>query len=110
MNETGFFGTLFDLSFSRFIASKLIKFVYVLAIIAGVIVVVVAVVSGFGSGQPVQGIIALIVGPFAFFAYLILIRLYCEFFIVVFAIAEDLNDIRRGIQRLAGPPAPPPSG
>ena len=108
MNEQGFFGTLFDFTFSRFIATRLIKLAYAVAMIVGIAGVVAAVVAGLGSGQPGAGLIALVVGPIVFFMYLIVVRLWCEFFIVIFAMAEDLDDIRKGIQRLSGDATKPP--
>ena len=106
MNEKGFFGRLFDLSFSRFIATTLIKVVYRVAMLVGAFLSVIAIGSGFALGQPVQGVIALVLAPLGFLVYLIVVRLYCEFFIVVFAMAEDLEDIRKGIERLSTPPGP----
>ena len=107
MSERRFFGRLFDLSFSRFIATSLIKLVYVLAMIAGILGAIAFSVQCFAKGDPMPGPVSLLVSPLGLLAYLIVVRVYCEFLIVIFAIAEDLEDIRGGIKRLSEPGSAP---
>jgi hypothetical protein len=112
--EPSLFGRLFDFSFTRFAATSLIKTFYVLAMVLGLIVAVLAVAAAFGAfdtvssevsqatggGNVTKGLITLVLAPFVFFAYVLLLRLVCEVLIVLFTIAEDTDDIRKGIKRL----------
>lgn len=88
----GFFGSLFDVSFSSFVTSKLIKVVYVLWMILSALLTIGVIVAGFGRSTGL-GILALVLSPVAFFLCLILGRVYCELVIVLFRIAEHVRDI-----------------
>jgi hypothetical protein len=89
----GFFGALFDFSFTSFVTVKIIKVLYVL------ITVLVALswlgYAGFAFvASPGLGIVVLIFG--AVFGVIVLAfwRLVLESFVVVFRIAEDLRAVR----------------
>jgi hypothetical protein len=88
----GFFASLFDISFSSFVTSKLIKVVYVLWMVIAALLAIGVIVAGFGQSTG-SGILALVLSPVAFFLYLILGRVYCELVIVLFRIAENVRDI-----------------
>ena len=95
-NDKGFFGALFDFSFDNFIAPKLVKFLYVLSLILISILAIVVVIGGLvglGNGTP-AGLLAIILAPLVWIIYLVLARLWLEFFIVIFKISDDLKDIR----------------
>lgn len=89
MQGKGFFGQLFDLSFNEFVTTKIIKALFVLAIIG----------SGFGGLAIMLGMFAtrsflgvvggLIAGPLAFLLYVIGARVWLEVLIVIFRIAEN---------------------
>ena len=91
MEPKGFFGRLFDLSFNEFITTKIITTLFVIAIIA----------SGFGglavlvalfARKTLMGVVGgLILGPLAFFFYVILARIWLETLIVLFRIAENTS-------------------
>jgi hypothetical protein len=103
---------LFDLSFSRFVSLTLIRIVYVLLMIAGVVVLAFGILYLFQVGQretTFAAVLVLVLGPILYFIYLLFIRLICETLIVVFAMAEDLDEIREALQQRTnqGPPAPP---
>ena len=88
-----FFSALFDLSFSSYIAPKLVKAFYVLSIIAAALIMLVLIVVPFGNGQTMTGVITLLLSPFLFLFYVCLARLYLEFVIVIFRIAEDIGRV-----------------
>lgn len=88
-----FFSALFDFSFSSYIAPKLVKALYVLSIIAAALMMLVTIIVTFASDRPVTGVITLLLSPFFFLLYVCLARLYLEFFIVIFRIAEDIGRI-----------------
>jgi uncharacterized membrane protein YciS (DUF1049 family) len=93
MEPKGFFGSLFDLSFTSFIATKLVKVLYVLAIIAAGLGAIGLVVSAFAYGTA-QGVFALlVVGPLLFLLGVIWMRVLLELIVVIFRISEHLAEI-----------------
>ncbi len=95
---TGFFGSLFDLSFSSFVAPKIIKVLYVLVLI----LIALGVLAGLGGavfaliqGEIVQALLTLVVLPFAVIIELILARMWTELIIVSFRIAENVQEINQ---------------
>jgi Domain of unknown function (DUF4282) len=96
----GLLSSLFDLSFTTFITSKLIKVVYALAIAFAALVAAALLVSGFSQGTLV-GLLMLIVAPIVFLAIVIYARVILEIMIVVFRMAEHLAEIAQQGRRLA---------
>jgi hypothetical protein len=95
---------LFDLSFSRFVALSLARIVYVVLMVAGLAGLIFLTVYLFQTGQRemmIAALLVLVLGPPLYFVYLLLIRLLCETLIVVFAMAEYLEQIRANIEQLA---------
>ena len=94
MNEKkGFFGSLFDLSFSEFVTTKIIKFLFVLAIIGSAIGALIVVIIGFASGSVTAGILLLLLSPVVFIVYVLLSRIWLELIIVIFRIAENTTQL-----------------
>ena len=58
----GFFGALFDFSFSEFVTTRLIRLLYGIGVVVGAVIAVGAILRGFGQ-SPGAGIAALIVAP-----------------------------------------------
>ena len=92
MQQKGFFAALFDLSFSEFITTKLIKVLYILLLVLIAIGYVVAVITGFADSFG-QGLLMLVVGAIGAFLYVILARVWMEIIIVLFRIAENTSEI-----------------
>lgn len=91
--KTGFFVALFDFSFTDFVASKIIKFLYGLSIVLIGIGILTFVIFSFGV-SPVAGILMLlIVGPLIFILGVIYTRVLLEIIIVIFRIAEHTAKI-----------------
>jgi len=90
MSQKGSIGMLFDLSFTEFVTTRLIKVLFVIGIIFAAIGAIALIVSGFGSGAAV-GILFLILSPLVFFFYVLIVRVWCEIIIVVFRIAENTS-------------------
>jgi len=87
--QKGFFGALFDLSFSEFITTKLIKVLYILLLILLALGYLAAVISGFSNNLGQGLLMMFIVGPLGVLLYLILIRISLEMMIVIFRIEEN---------------------
>ncbi len=92
MQEKGFFGRLFDLSFNEFVTTSIIKVLYVIAIIVAAVVGLFVMFSLFMGGF--RGVLmGLILGPVVFVVYVILARVWLEVLIVIFRIAENTAKI-----------------
>jgi Domain of unknown function (DUF4282) len=117
--EKGFFGSLFDFSFTSLITTRIIRVLYALAVVLFSIGAVILMISGIASGRAGGFIFAILIVPLAYFFYLVTTRIWMEFLIVVFRIGDDINAIRRGGGGLSPrgpapggpfPSGPPPSG
>ncbi|MCF7793473.1 MAG: DUF4282 domain-containing protein [Candidatus Cloacimonetes bacterium] len=86
--KKGFLGALFDFSFSEFITTKVIKFLFILGVVISIILAIGFIVAGFNMSTAL-GILFLILSPLCFLIYVILIRIWLEIIIVVFKIAEN---------------------
>lgn len=90
--DKGFFEALFDLSFSSFVTTKLIKVIYIL-IIALSAVMAVGVLGGGIRGGVVGIVVALLMAPTLFVLAVLSGRVWLELIIVMFRIAENVNQI-----------------
>lgn len=86
--EKGFIGSLFDLSFTEFVTTRMIKILFVLAIIGAAGVAVSMIIKGFASDIG-TGVVMLVLSPLIFFCYILLARMWLELIIVIFRIAEN---------------------
>ena len=89
IEKTGFIGSLFDFSFTEFVTTRIIKFLFVLSIILSAIVALGIVIAGFSSNSGAAGILALLFSPVVFFLNVLFSRIWLELIIVVFRIAEN---------------------
>jgi len=95
--KTGFFKTLMDFSFSNFIAAKVVKFLYVICIIGCAFASLSVVISGFVNSIA-SGFLILIFSPVLFVFLVIISRIYLEIIIVIFRIAENIQDIAKAAE------------
>ena len=88
----GFFGALFDLSFSRFITPMIIKLVYVLMMIVIAIVYLFYAVVFFQADTASLGVLwLLVIGPIASVLWLAIARMTLEFYLAVVRVSEDVH-------------------
>ena len=87
---TGFFGTMFDLSFTHFVTIKLVKFLYVVGLLVGAIgaVIMIGAASRQGAAAAVG---ALVLAPLGFLLFAMYLRVMLEIMVVMFRIAEDIE-------------------
>jgi hypothetical protein len=126
----GFFGSLFDLSFSSFITIRLVRILYVLTLILLALAYVAIAVALFAGGDQeatsigvdgtiqtsdddggnaVLGVLWLLIfGPLLMFFYLLFYRVIFELIVVVFRIFENTRD-QLALAR-AGRPGETPGG
>lgn len=86
--EIGFFAALFDFSFSRFVSVSLIRIAYVLALLVGVFIMVATVVMTFFNSGFLAGIFSLVIASVAFIVFAVIARVWLEFVVVIFRIAD----------------------
>lgn len=83
----GFIASLFDLSFHHFVTPKIIKVLFILALIGIGFATLTMIIVGFGRGF-VAGILFLILALILGFVYILLARLWLEVVVVLFRIEE----------------------
>jgi hypothetical protein len=92
MDNKGFWGSLFDLSFRNFVFPKIIKVLYAIVIVLSCIGYLGGVVYAFQMGMT-EGIGAIVLGPIVMIFYLIIVRVWMEVAIVLFRIYDNTNII-----------------
>lgn len=88
MDNKGPMGMLFDLSFTEFVTTRVIKLLFIIGIVFAAFGALGLLISGFANGV-VTGILCLILAPVFFLLYVLFARIWCEMIIVVFRIAEN---------------------
>ena len=84
---------LWDFSFTEFMTLKIVKFLYVLAIIGAGLVGLGIIGEGLASHSGLKVITSLILGPVVFLACVLGARLWLEMTVVIFRIAENTNKL-----------------
>jgi hypothetical protein len=88
--DKGFFGSLFDYSFTSFVTPKLVKVVYILATVVIGLAYLGFVISAFAANGGV-GVFALVFGGIGAIFYLGFIRLTLELAHAVVRMSQDIN-------------------
>lgn len=94
LSTRGFFGRLFDLSFTSYITPSIVTIVYILAIVVVVFGWLVSSIVAFQASAALGFITLIILGPIYAFFVLVLIRITLEFYVAVIHIAEDIKALR----------------
>ena len=114
MESKGFFGSLFDLSFSSLVTPRIIKIVYVLTLIGIALAAIFFTISAFSTSSALGAITLLILAPIFSLFYIVYARVLLEFFLAIFRLAETnaelvtLKRIEMGLD--TPPPAEPVTG
>jgi len=99
LTQKGFFASLFDFSFKEFITLKLLKILYIIAIIVNGLITFSLILIGL-EGPPTTAIIFLIGSPVLFLILTIFARVWIEALAVVFRIAENTQIIAENTKRI----------
>jgi asparagine N-glycosylation enzyme membrane subunit Stt3 len=98
----GFLEALFDLSFTSFVTTRLVKVLYILAIVGAAVGCLMMVVGGFARGA-VYGVVSLVIlAPLFFLAVTIYARVLLEVVMVIFRIGEHAAEIAEQGRKKAG--------
>ena len=90
----GFFAALFDFSFTSFATAKIVKFVYVLIVIATGLAYLFYVLVGFKASAGLGVFVLLIIGPIMVVVILAVWRMTLEFYLGVARMSEDIRVIK----------------
>lgn len=99
--ESGFFSSLTDIRFTKFVTPKVASVVYVLAvalILVGLLFWAIASIVMMFSGEDGSvfvGLLMLVVSPFVALLYIILVRVSLEATVALVRVAEDVAAMRR---------------
>jgi hypothetical protein len=108
-SKSGFFGSLFDLSFTSLVATRIIKVLYVLAIIAIGLYALFFIAAAFHDSTAAGLVVLLIVAPIFALVSLIYTRVLLEVFIALFRIMENTTElVARAGALTPSIPIPPP--
>jgi hypothetical protein len=113
-DRKGFFGSLFDLSFTSLVTTRIIKVLYVLAIIVIGIYALIFIAGGFSNSTSAGLVVLLILAPLFALVSLIYTRVLLEVIIALFRIMENTGELVARANALesskaasGGPQAPP---
>jgi hypothetical protein len=97
-----FFATLFDFSFSEFITVQMLPFLYGVMLACAIFGIVYLTVEAFLVSLPRGFFYLFVAGPVAFIAIATILRALIEFYIVVFRIAENIDDMHLVTKKFSG--------
>ncbi len=93
----GFFASLFDVSMKEMITPRIIRFIYVIGLVAIGIGALGAIIGAIFSG--VGSFLGTLIGaPLGALVAVIFLRIYMELIILLFNIYEQLKEIRKGLR------------
>jgi uncharacterized membrane protein len=110
METKGFFASLFDLSFSSLVTPKIITIIYVITLIGIGLIAILFTISAFSTSSGFGAVTLLIIAPIMSLFYIVYARVFLEFFIAIFRMAEtnaELVALKRIEMGLDGPPPEP---
>lgn len=94
-----------DLSFSRFVTTKIVKILYILGVLVSGLGALMVLLGGLASGSFLMMLFCLILSPVVFVIYVMMCRIWLELVVVVFRIAENVAIIAKGANNTP-PPMP----
>jgi uncharacterized protein DUF4282 len=111
MQTKGFFGSLFDYSFSSYITPRIIKVLYVLATVLVALWTLVIILVAFNASSTLGILTLLILGPIYFVIAMIYARVLLETISAFFRIHDNVQEINQrgggaGGNPVASPPPP----
>ncbi|MGH2947352.1 MAG: DUF4282 domain-containing protein [Solirubrobacteraceae bacterium] len=119
MEEKGFFASLFDISFTSFVTTKIIKVIYVITLVLIGLFAIGLVIGAFADSVGFGILALLVIAPLGALLYTIYARMLLELVIAIFRImehsAEQVRLLRASTPAAPGgtavatpPPSPPP--
>ncbi len=91
--QRSFFRSLFDVSFTSLITTRVIKVLYVLIIIVDALTTLAYVIIAFRISSTAGILVLFLIGPIMFILYLIIWRVLLELVIAIFRIKENTQEL-----------------
>lgn len=91
----GFLASLFDFGFTSFVATKVVKVLYILIVVIAGLYTLFLLTLGFRIGTGAGVLFLLVVCPLFFIVFVAVYRVLLEVMVVIFKMADDLAEIRR---------------
>ncbi|TLD68309.1 DUF4282 domain-containing protein [Phragmitibacter flavus] len=88
------FDAVFDLSFATPITPRVVKWLYIISIVAAGLVALSKILSGFSAGI-MAGLVSLFIAPIVFIIYVLVARVTLEVALAIFQMADSLKKIER---------------
>jgi uncharacterized protein DUF4282 len=109
MEAKGFFRSLFDLSFSSLVTPKVIKFIYLLTLIGIGLLAILFIIAAFNQSSGYGAVTLLIIAPIFSLFYIVYARVFLEFFLAIFRLAETNAELVTLKRIEMGLDIPPPA-
>jgi ABC-type methionine transport system permease subunit len=87
-----------DWSFATAITPRIVKWLYIISIVAAALIAFSKIVAGFALGI-MTGLVSLFVAPVVFIAHVLAARVILEVAVAIFQIADSLKNIEIDIER-----------
>ena len=92
MEQKGFFGSLFDVSFTSFVTIRIIKVIYIITLVLIGVAALVFIVASFADSVGAGLFVLVIAAPLVSLLYVIYVRVLLEIVMAIFRIAENTGD------------------
>ena len=99
-SNKGFLAALLDFSFSSFITTKLVRWIYILIVVVATLVSAIMILGAFADGIG-RGLLALIIVPLFAAITVAFYRIFLELAIVLFRSVEYQRETAEAVQELA---------
>jgi hypothetical protein len=86
--QKGFFGSLFDLSFGSLVTPKVVKFLYVLTLIAIGLIALLFIIGAFARNSAFGALTLLVIAPALSLLYAVYARVILELIVALFRLVE----------------------
>jgi hypothetical protein len=103
-NEHSFISVLFDFSFSHFIVLRFVKLVFSILLLGDCAICLWLIIVSFGAGVG-WGFLMILVSPVLFFVLAVLFRVWTEMLVVIFRIAEDIEELTEAQRETGSSPS-----
>jgi hypothetical protein len=92
---SGFFSSLFDMNFTKYITGSVIKFLYWLVVILSTLTAAAYLLLAFAHGGVGYIVAAIVIVPIVWIVELIVYRVLLEIVMIIFRMSDDIRAIRQ---------------
>lgn len=103
----GFISLIYDLSFNEFVTIRIIKALYLIALMIAALIAILTLFGALATGKPLAMLFGMLLTPVAFLFWSLIARVYLELIIVLFRIAENTSELVHQGSQVATKPRHP---